>query len=43
MEGTYAKSPENPILLRNISDSILFMDAIISASGSCIVYHRKIS
>ena len=41
MEGTYAKSPENPILLRNISDSILFMDAIISASGSCIVYHRK--
>ena len=28
MEDTYGKHPENPILLKNISDSILFMDAI---------------
>lgn len=31
MEDTYGKCPENPILLRSISDSILFMDALISA------------
>ena len=41
MEDTYGKCPENPILLKNISDSILFMDGLISASGSCIIYHRK--
>lgn len=40
MEDSYGTTPENPILLKNISDSILFMDAIISISGSCIIYHR---
>lgn len=36
----YGRCPENPILLRNISDSILFMDSLISTSGNCIIYHR---
>ena len=40
MENEYGKCPENPILLKNISDSILFMDSLITASGSCIIYHR---
>jgi hypothetical protein len=41
MVDNYGKCIENPVLLKNISDSILFMDSLISASGSCIVYHRK--
>ena len=40
MEDDYGKCPENPILLKNISDSILFMNSLITASGSCIIYHR---
>lgn len=36
----YGRCPENPILLKNISDSILFMDSLISTSGNCIIYHR---
>jgi hypothetical protein len=30
----YGRCPENPILLKNISDSILFMDSLISTSGN---------
>jgi hypothetical protein len=41
MEDTFGKCRENPVLLRSIADSILFMDALISALGSFIVYHRK--
>jgi hypothetical protein len=41
MEANYGKCIENPILLKNISDSILFMNSLVSASGSCIIYHRK--
>ncbi len=40
MKDDYGKCPENPILLKNISDSILFMNSLITASGSCIIYHR---
>lgn len=41
MEDDYGKCPENPILLKTISDSILFMDSLVSESGFCIIYHRK--
>jgi hypothetical protein len=39
MEDTFGKCPENPLLFRNISDSILFMDAIISFGE---IKHRSI-
>lgn len=41
MEDDYGKCAGKPILLKSISDSILFMNSLISVSGSCIIYHRK--